>query len=231
MIVVSFVVAQFASLGVVIIVPLLVHMTKGHAKVWVNSTLGQFVYVVLAEGLTLLILWFFLRKRGGFRAAGFTRKPRLSDPIWAVLVGIAYYILLVVATVVVGLFTYIQVDQKQDIGFTVVITNLDKMLTFVSLVVLPPLVEETLFRGVLFGGLRKRLPFVWSTLIVSALFAIPHLLEGDGKLLWIGGLDTFILSLGLCTLRERTGSLWSGVFLHMLKNGVAYLYLFIFVSK
>jgi membrane protease YdiL (CAAX protease family) len=75
------------------------------------------------------------------------------------------------------------------------------------------------------------MPFIRAALLTSALFAVPHLLEGNGSLLWIGGMDTFVLSLALCYLREKTGSLWAPVALHMLKNGVAYLALFVFVSN
>ena len=66
-----------------------------------------------------------------------------------------------------------------------------------------------------------------SALATSALFATPHLFEsGSGGLLWIAGLDTFVLSLVLCYLRERTGRLWAGVGVHMLKNSIAFVSLY-----
>ncbi|HSW66635.1 MAG TPA: type II CAAX endopeptidase family protein [Bacillota bacterium] len=230
-VVVSYIVAQFVALGALLLVTYFTHMSNSHARHWLNSTFGQFVFIVLAEGFTVLLLWLMLRKRITFKSLGFTRRPRLSDPLWAIVAGMAYYVLLIIVTVLAGWLAHIPLDQKQEIGFDTVTTNLDKILTFVSLVILPPLVEETLFRGVLFSGLRKKLPFIWSALLVSVAFAIPHLLEGKGGLLWVGGIDTFLLSIALCILREYTGSLWASIVLHMLKNGIAYLYLFIFISK
>jgi membrane protease YdiL (CAAX protease family) len=52
---------------------------------------------------------------------------------------------------------------------------------------------------------------------------------------WDGGLlegvnvalDVFILSIVMCGLREMTGSIWAGVVLHMMKNGLAFYLLFI----
>jgi membrane protease YdiL (CAAX protease family) len=94
--------------------------------------------------------------------------------------------------------------------------------------VLPPIVEETVFRGFIFTGLRGKLKFVWAAVLTSLLFATAHLEFGSGKpLLWVAGLDTFTLSLALCYLREKTGSLWPGILLHALKNGVAFLSLFV----
>ena len=39
-------------------------------------------------------------------------------------------------------------------------------------------------------------------------------------------LDTFILSLVLIYLREKTGGLWASITLHAFKNGVAFVALF-----
>ena len=49
--------------------------------------------------------------------------------------------------------------------------------------------------------------------------------------LWIGALDTFILSLFLVFLREATGNLWAGITLHATKNLVAFITLFIIGVK
>jgi membrane protease YdiL (CAAX protease family) len=49
----------------------------------------------------------------------------------------------------------------------------------------------------------------------------------SGGLLYIAGLDTFILSLFLIYLREKTDGLWASMALHALKNGVAFVALFV----
>ncbi len=230
-VVVSFLVSQIIATGVIIALSLGVRTASQTAADWANSTLGQFIFVLTAEGLALFILWLFLRRRGSLAAIGFSRPPRLSDAGWTVVAGLGYFIILIVVLSLASAFLHVNTGQKQDIGFTAVHSHYDQFLAFISLVVLPPVVEEILFRGVLFGGFRKRLPFVWATVLTSIAFAIPHLLEGDGSILWVGGIDTLLLSFALCFLRERSGSLWPGIWLHMIKNSVAYLYLFIFVAR
>jgi len=88
-----------------------------------------------------------------------------------------------------------------------------------------------MFRGFVYTGLRTKLQPVGSALITSAVFASLHLEFGNGApLLWVAAIDTFILSLVLCYLREKTGSLWPGICLHALKNFVAFATLYLIAS-
>ncbi|HVX57224.1 MAG TPA: CPBP family intramembrane glutamic endopeptidase, partial [Candidatus Saccharimonadales bacterium] len=101
-------------------------------------------------------------------------------------------------------------------------------LTFISLVVLPPLAEEIMVRGFLYSSLKKALPTIWAVLITSGLFAAAHLPEGGASgPLYIGAIDTFVLSLVLIYLREQTGNLWASITLHACKNGFAFVTLFV----
>jgi membrane protease YdiL (CAAX protease family) len=89
-------------------------------------------------------------------------------------------------------------------------------------------VEEILFRGFLYSGLKKSLPKIWAVLLTCTIFAAPHLLEGGSSgLLWVAGIDTFILSLVLIWLREKTGRLYASMGLHALKNFIAFASLFL----
>lgn len=93
---------------------------------------------------------------------------------------------------------------------------------------LPPLVEELLMRGFLYKGLKNGLRRAWAVLITSALFAIAHLQFGSGSaLLWAAAIDTFVLSLVLIYLVEKSRSLWPAIGVHAMKNGFAFLFLFV----
>jgi membrane protease YdiL (CAAX protease family) len=140
-----------------------------------------------------------------------------------------YYIsYLVIVSVAGALVPALNVDQAQELGFNPIGTG-ELILTFISLVILPPIVEETLMRGFLYTSLKKRLTKVNAALITSVIFAAAHLQFGSGApLLWVAAIDTFVLSLFLVYLREKTGSLWASMTLHALKNGVAFASLFIF---
>jgi membrane protease YdiL (CAAX protease family) len=120
------------------------------------------------------------------------------------------------------------VEQSQELGFNPVGT-VELILTFISLVILPPLVEELLMRGYLYTSLKKKLSKIAAALVTSVIFAAAHLQFGSGApLLWVAAIDTFVLSLFLVSLREKTGGLWASMTLHATKNLIAFMSLFIF---
>jgi CAAX protease family protein len=81
-----------------------------------------------------------------------------------------------------------------------------------------PISEEICFRGMLYGGLRERLPRVAAALLAGLIFGGLHALTGVTAvppLIFFG----FVLAL----LYEKTGSIWPCILLHMLNNSVALL--------
>jgi membrane protease YdiL (CAAX protease family) len=156
-------------------------------------------------------------------------RPRLSD-VGYTLIGFGAYfgIYVALSNFVSNNLPQVDLNQRQDLGFSTSASGVDLLPIFISLVILPPLVEELVVRGVLYSGLRTRLMFVPAALITSAVFALAHLNGGvNSSVIWVASLDTFVLSMVLVSLREKTGSLWPGIWLHGLKNGIAFLALYI----
>lgn len=195
-----------------------------------DAVIEQFLYIFLAETLTLAGLYAILRQKSkGFKMLGLT-KPKWLDGLY-VLIGFAAYFGLNIALVSVlsHVLPGLNVEQKQDIGFTAAKGVASLVPVFVALVVLAPLTEEVLVRGFLFGSLRARMSLPWAILVTSVIFGSAHLFGGEpgAALLWIAAIDTFALSVVLCYLREKTGRLWAGIGLHSLKNLIAFVALFI----
>ena len=94
-----------------------------------------------------------------------------------------------------------------------------RIATVVLAVLSAPLVEEVVYRGVLFSGLRKRLNATASVLIVTAIFVGVHVPQYLGAWRTIAGLT--LLSLALTILRARTCSLLPSFILHLLNNSIA----------
>jgi membrane protease YdiL (CAAX protease family) len=82
-----------------------------------------------------------------------------------------------------------------------------------------PVIEETFFRGVLFGYLRRRFSWVFSGVISAVLFALVH---PQGLLgVPVIGMIGFTMS----AIREWRGSLIASMSAHALNNGSALLFL------
>jgi membrane protease YdiL (CAAX protease family) len=204
------------------------HMTGQEATRWLDgSVAAQFALVAFVEAITIgLLYWFLRRYKTSFRDLGLV-KPRLRDLGYALAGFGVYFPVYLVAILLAQTLTHINVGQKQQLGFSSA-SGGELILVFVSLVLLPPLVEEILVRGFLYGSLKKHWSKIQAVLVTSLLFALAHLQFGSGApLLWTAALDTFILSLVLIYLRDKTGSLSASIMLHMLKNGLAFAALFL----
>ncbi len=83
-------------------------------------------------------------------------------------------------------------------------------------VILAPVVEELIFRGVIFSGFQRIYHPFWAIFFSAILFAVFHLNP------WQFG-PTFLLGLILGFVRLRTGSLLAAIFTHALHNGMVFL--------
>ena len=91
-------------------------------------------------------------------------------------------------------------------------------------VFLAPIVEESMFRAGIFGLIRRKSRFL-AYAVSSLLFALYHVWESalvdPRQLIFI--LQYLPSSLALAYVYERSDSVWSCIFLHMLVNGIAIL--------
>ena len=80
----------------------------------------------------------------------------------------------------------------------------------------PPVLEETIFRGFIFPAISKRTGVIWGAILSSALFGLAH---AQGNIT----VYTFVLGLVLCFMYVRLRSILPGMALHMLNNYLAFL--------
>lgn len=183
-----------------------------------SSTWVQFALAISSALGVLLVLWMFLKARHqNFSALGF-KKLKLSDFGWLAAVVVIYFILLTIGMAIASQIPGFNADQQQQIGYQGG-TSIELVVAFFGLVILPPLAEEMLFRGFMYRGLASRLPKILAAIVTSLLFALVHFQ-------WNVGVDVFILSMVLIFLYEKTKNLWMCVFLHAIKNGLAFTALF-----
>lgn len=124
-------------------------------------------------------------------------------------------------------FSEVDFDQEQVLAVGKDVAGSGLIPVFVSLVIIPPIMEELLMRGFLFTGLRRRLSFLPSAIVVSVLFGLAHMSQAENGVFISGVIGFSVLSLMLCWLRERTGSLWPSIGVHMLQNGFAFYFIYI----
>jgi membrane protease YdiL (CAAX protease family) len=185
---------------------------------------ASLVITALSSTIMLAVLWLFLRsKQFKIRDFGF-KRPKFRDVGFAVLAYIGYFATFVIAVYsIIALVPSFNSDQAQDIGF-VGASGWQLILAFIGLVIIAPISEEIFFRGFLYRGLRRSWPMWLAAIGTSALFALAH-----GQ--WNVGVDVFILSMFLILVYQKTGNLWLNIGMHATKNLIAFLFLFVFISK
>lgn len=176
------------------------------------------VYAVNTATLLVVALLFIKSRKISWR--NFFSLPDKSSIVWLPMYYATYFIItLIIQAIFINLPWY-KYDQVQDLGFNVNQGG-GLILVFIALVVLPPLGEEVIFRGILYPGLKTKYKKFLSALITSVLFGLAHFQ-------WNVGLDTFVLSLVMIFALEKHRSLWLPIGLHAIKNLVAFLTIFVF---
>jgi uncharacterized protein len=88
--------------------------------------------------------------------------------------------------------------------------------TLLAAVFIAPFCEEIFFRSFVFMGLLRDLPLGWAIVISALIFGVAH---GDPSSFPV----LFAIGLPLAYLRWYTRSIWPGMLLHMLNNGLSAL--------
>jgi membrane protease YdiL (CAAX protease family) len=196
------------GVGIVLGIPAVIIDNPGNG----DLSVGANVAVQLATALGFLLVPIAIAGRWGASSVGQAlrrlgvRSFRPGALKW-MLAAIGAY--LVFSAVYVAVFG---APEQEDIAESFGTLPLQILL----IVIAAPVSEEVCFRGMLFGGLRERLPRFAAALICGLIFGGLHALTGISAvppLIAFG----FILAL----LYEKTGSIVPGILLHMLNNSVA----------
>lgn len=166
-------------------------------------------------GLALIAI--ILRKyRAPWTKLGLRRFNLPRAVFWLVLM----FVIFIAATwlsfiIVKMLWPAFNAGQAQVNEFTQASTPSAKNLSFFALVVIPPIIEEILFRGFMFPAFAGRFGILLGAVFSSLLFGLAHLQANVG-------VYTVVLGLLLCVMYKKTGSIIPGMALHMLNNYIAF---------
>ncbi len=133
------------------------------------------------------------------------------------------YFLTFTGSFLVSSVLYLLIDEPVNPNNAEIIrlASLNSGTVIVSAVLLGPIVEETLFRGVLFGTLRKKNRLL-AYAVTAGVFAVYHIWQyffvGFDWNLFLYMLQYIPSALVLCWAYEYSGSIWPPIVLHALVN-------------
>ncbi|MBQ7113637.1 MAG: CPBP family intramembrane metalloprotease [Clostridia bacterium] len=158
--------------------------------------------------LTLLMLWpvFATQKKSYFNEISL--YPLAQGAIWP-LIGIGISSVFGVTL----LLSLLPIPEEMMLEYADAAASLGSptFLDAVSTVLIAPIAEEVVFRGLVYTRLRRGMP-VWAACLISSLvFALLH-----GQILWIA--YAFVLGVLFAVVMERTGTVWATVIMHVAFN-------------
>ncbi len=179
---------------------------------WINL-------IYYATGFVFLLVFMFNFWRESFGDL----CQHITDTLIAVLVGyIAYILLSYLVNLILSFILDTLTNPNSAAASSMTKLNPNTMLAIG--VFLAPVVEETLFRGVVFGSLRER-NIVLAYVVSSFLFSVYHLWEymvyrfDPVMLLYL--LQYLPGGIVLAAVYEKGQNIWCPVFLHMIINYVS----------
>jgi membrane protease YdiL (CAAX protease family) len=89
-------------------------------------------------------------------------------------------------------------------------------MILLNVVLMAPVLEEVLFRGLVFKSLSGGMPLIPALLLQSLVFGLLH-----GQIIWIG--YATVLGIALSITKTRYASLYPCILLHLVFNGWSYI--------
>jgi hypothetical protein len=178
-----------------------------------GNPVASFIFSMIISLSALGVIAYFLHKRGAsWRDLGL-RKFNVAKAIGYLLLVLLLFIMAVpvVFAVVKYLLPHFNPDQIQSNDFTSPTTSGAVRLSFLALVIVPPIIEEIIFRGFIFPALASRWGVIAGAVLTSLIFGLAHLQANVG-------VYTALLSLLLCWMYLRLRSIIPGMVLHMINN-------------
>ena len=172
-------------------------------------------FLIYFTAFVLFALWYYFAviQPRGLKPFLKVRTEGLSPACfgWILLLAFAVQHLTSLVFTLIDMFSPAAVENYSQMVETSGLTEYS-FVWFLSTLILPPLTEEIIFRGLLLGYLKKTgIPFLAANLIQAVCFGIYHQNLAQG-------IYTALLGFLLGYLAQRYGTLIAPMFLHFLYN-------------
>ena len=199
----------------VFVLPELLSLYAGYSPDAMSETAVNFIYYGVGIVFCLTVMHSLLR--GGFDVLADNFGRCLLAMVVAFFLD---YVLSAAAGLALMLAEDTVTDSSQETVTAIALAEPGVKAVTIFLV---PIVEETLFRGVVFGSVRQRSrawAFVASALAFSLYHVWNYALADPRELIYV--LEYLPISVALAWLYERCGTIWPPIFFHMGINAMSF---------
>ncbi|HET6863009.1 MAG TPA: type II CAAX endopeptidase family protein [Pyrinomonadaceae bacterium] len=208
----------------VLVIPYIIYLfVSGHPPT--QATLGtdkgvlffSILGVIPAHSLTFFMIWLIVTRAGKlpfFKTAGLEWPKTWSPVKWSVVCIVFAVILLAFGLLVTKLYG----GGKTQLDLLTESSTQARLATAFIAFATAPLVEELIYRGLLYSALERTLGVAVAVIVVSILFAGVHVLQYINNISVIAVIT--LLSVSLTLVRAYSGKLLPSVVIHLVFNGV-----------
>lgn len=188
-------------------------------KISIDTAKLNLIIYAIGFVFCLLFMWKFLKK--SFDNI-FEKRVRFIRSILIGL-GITYALGTVVSTIILTVFGFSDALNPNSAEINALVADNFNSMS-VTAVIFAPIIEECMFRGALFGSIRKKSRF-WAYFATIVVFAFYHLfayfITDYSWELWIHLLQYVPVTFAMCYIYEKTETIWCPIALHALNNFLA----------
>lgn len=180
------------------------------------------VAVLPSHVLTLGLIWLFVtegKKYPFWKTVGFEWPDNMRPG----MVALACVGLAIVLLALGGLATHYWGGSKTQLDLLVESSIPARLVVALIAVLTAPLVEELIYRGVLYTAVERTLGTAIAVIVVSLLFAGVHVFQYKDNIAVIAVIS--LLSVTLTLVRAYTGKVLPSFFIHLVFNGIQSLFI------
>lgn len=186
-----------------------------------TAVLLQVIAVIPAHLLTIGLAWAVV--------TNFGKRPFWQTLGWSWNRGIGFWASCGIALTLLlfgGLLTKYYGGEPTDIDQIINNSVASRFVLAFLATATAPLVEEIIYRGILYPALQRAIGVAWSVVAVALLFASVHVVQYFNNISVIAAIG--LLSLTLTLVRAYTGRLLPCFVIHFVFNGLQSLYIILY---
>ena len=181
-----------------------------------TAVILQLAPIVLAHALTLALAWFVVTKFNTYSFRQTLGWKMNGFKVWhAVVITVLFYMLALALTIALG-------DVENEFDLLIKSSRYAVYLVAFFATFTAPLVEEVVYRGLLYSAFQRKFGVVLAIVLVTLLFTAVHVPQYS-----IGSAPDYatviallLLSLTLTMIRVWSGNLLPCIVLHTIFNGI-----------
>ncbi len=200
---------SWGIVGIAILAMLVFIPAQSYLNNLFGNDAGLFLYYALAMGAVFIFAHFLRKKETGQSSYNFElASPKVIGLVAVTIIALHLGLLVPLANSIPmpDVFREIFMQLFSNSGF----------FTFLSVVIVAPVIEEIIFRGIILDGLLKRYSPQKSIIISSLLFGIVHLNPWQFA-------GAFLIGIFIGWVYYKTGKLTLAILIHFVNNLIGFI--------